>query len=172
MSGSRSAAINPYRGRRHFDGSPWVADGYRQFVVLARGKTFGYLPWYQPIVTIKTLTERPTLAGARDELWWRIELPHTCAPKIFKVLEIEAIGNVPIDLARVQARFPYWPRGRVFFGIDGRVNAINDIDIGDTMVTSSHDWAALMRRGAPPTESPTVMRTLDDIVSAEPSLSL
>lgn len=52
-----------------------------------------------------------------------------------------------------------------FFGIDGTVNAINDVHIGDTMVTSSHDWATLLARGAPPAESPTVMRTLDDIVS-------
>jgi hypothetical protein len=80
------------------------------------------------------------------------------------VLEIESIGNVPIDLAKVQARFPYWPRGRAFFGIDGRVDAVNDVCISDTMVTSSHDWAALLARGAPPTESPTVMRTLDGIV--------
>src|SRR5262249_19566446 len=53
-----SAAINAFRGRRHLDGSPWMPDGFRQFVVLARGKAFGYLPWYQPIVTIKTVAER------------------------------------------------------------------------------------------------------------------
>lgn len=39
-----STAISPYRGRRHFDGSPWTPDGFRQLVVLARGKAFGYLP--------------------------------------------------------------------------------------------------------------------------------
>ena len=37
--------------------------------------------------------------------------------------------------------------------------------IGDTMVTSSHDWADLVQRGTLPIESPTVMRTLDDILS-------
>jgi len=160
-----SAAINTYRGRTDFDGSPWIPDGFRQFVVLARGKAFGYLPWYQPIVTIATVTERPTLAHARDELWWKIELPHTCSARSFKVLEIDAIGAVPLDPAKVRARFPYWPRGRVFFGTDGTVNAVNDICISDTMVTSSHDWASLLARGTPPTESPTVMRTLDAILS-------
>ena len=160
-----SAAINTYRGRKDFDGSPWIPDGFRQFIVLARGRAFGYLPWYQPIVTIATVTQRPTLARARDELWWRIELPHTLSARSFKVLEVEAIGAVPIDLAKVRARFPYWPRGRVFFGIDGTINAINDICISDTMVTSSHDWASLLARGTPPTESPTVMRTLDDILN-------
>lgn len=160
-----SAAINTYRGRTNFDGSPWIPDGFRQFVVLARGKAFGFLPWYQPVVTIATVTERPTLARARDVLWWRIEQPKTCSARSFKVLEIEAIGALPIDLAKVQARFPYWPRGRVFFGIDGTVDAINDVCISDTMVTSSHDWADLVRRGTPPTEGPTVMRTLDDILS-------
>ncbi|HWP17113.1 MAG TPA: hypothetical protein VNM46_15915 [Xanthobacteraceae bacterium] len=160
-----SAAINTYRGRKDFDGSPWVPDGFRQFIVLARDKAFGYLPWYQPIVTIATVKERPTLANARDELWWRIELPKTCSERSFKVMEIEAIGAAPIDLSKVRTRFPYWPRGRVFFGIDGRVNAVNDVGIGDTMVTSSHDWADLVRRGTPPTEGPTVIRTLDDILS-------
>ena len=160
-----SAAINSYRGRKDLDGSPWVPDGFRQFIVLARGKAFGYLPWYQPIVTIATVAKRPSLARARDELWWRIELPKTCPERSFKVMEIEAIGPVPLDLAKVQARFPYWPRGRAFFGIDGTVNAINDVGIGDTMVTSSHDWADLVRRGTPPSESATVMRTLDDILS-------
>ena len=160
-----SAAINTYRGRKNFDGSPWVPDGFRQFVVLARGKAFGYLPWYQPIVTIATVTERPTLANARAELWWRIELPKACSARSFKVLEIEALGAVPIDLAKARARFPYWPRGRAFFGIDGTVNAVNDVCISDTMVTSSHDWASLLARGTVPAESPTVMRTLDDILS-------
>ena len=65
--------------------------------------------------------------------------------------------------AQVVAFLPDVPGA--FFGIDGRVNAINDVGIGDTMVTSSHDWADLVRRGTPPTESPTVMRTLDDILS-------
>jgi hypothetical protein len=160
-----SAAINSYRGRKDFDGLPWNPDGFRQFVTLARAKAFGYLPWYQPIVTIATVPERPTMARARDELWWRIELPKTCSERSFKMMEIEAIGPVPIDLAKVRARFPHWPRGRAFFGIDGTVNAINDVGIGDTMVTSSHDWADLVQRGTPPTESPTVMRTLDDILS-------
>jgi len=160
-----SAAINTYRGRKNFDGSPWIPDGFRQFVVLARGKAFGFLPWYQPIVTIATVTEHPTLTRARDTLWWRIEGPKTCSARSFKVLEIEAIGPLALDLTKVQARFPYWPRGRTFFGIDGTIDAINDVCISDTMVTSSHDWAALLARGTPPTESPTVMRTLDDVLS-------
>jgi hypothetical protein len=158
-----SAAVNTYRGRRDFDGAPWIPDGFRQFVVLARDKAFGYLPWYQPIVTIATVTERPTVARARPELWWKIEPAKTCSARSFKVMEIEAVGAVPIDLAKVQARFPRWLRGRAFFGIDGTMNAINDVSIGNTMVTSSHDWANLVRRGTLPAESPTVMRTLDDL---------
>src|ERR1051325_10211995 len=88
-----SAAINTYRGRKNFDGSPWISDGFRQFVVLARGKAFGYLPWYQPIVTIATVAERPMLARARDALWWRIELPKTSSEPAFQVLELEAIDR-------------------------------------------------------------------------------
>ena len=160
-----SASINTYRGRKDFDGSPWIPDGFRQFIVLARDKAFGYLPWYQPIVTIATVAERPTLVDARAELWWRIERPKTCAARSFKMMDIAAIGTVPLDLEKARTRFPHAPRSRTFFGMDGSVDAINDVDICNTMVASSHDWADLVRRGTPPAESPTVMRTLDDILS-------
>lgn len=159
-----SAAINTHRGRKHFDGSPWIPDGFRQFVVLARGRAFDYLAWYQPIVTIATVVAPPRLEDARADLWWTIETPKTCAAQYFKKLEVQTVGALAIDFAKVRERFPRGRRGVCFFGCDGTPAAVNDVGIGDTMVTSTHDWAKLLARGTPPTEGPTVMRSLSDIL--------
>ena len=159
-----SAAINTYRGRTNFDGSPWIPDGFRQFVILARGRAFDYLAWYQPIVTIATVTAPPRLEDAQSDLWWRIETPKTCSTRHFKMLEIEAVGAVPIDFAKARQRFPRGRRGLCFLGWDGTGAAVNDVGIGNAMVSSTHDWAMLLARGTPPTEGPTVMRSLSDIM--------
>jgi hypothetical protein len=159
-----SAAINPYLGRKNFDGSPWIPDGFRQFVILGRGRAFEYLAWYQPIVTIATVSAPPRLMDARSDLWWRIETPKTCSARYFKALEISAVGAVPIDLAKARERFPRGRRGICFFGFDGTADAVNDVGIGNTMVSWTHDWAMLLARGTPPTEGPTVMRSLSDIL--------
>jgi hypothetical protein len=34
----RGANINPVGGNKNFDGSPWIPDGWRQFVILNRGR--------------------------------------------------------------------------------------------------------------------------------------
>jgi hypothetical protein len=159
-----SAAINPSRGRSNFDGSPWIPDGFRQFIILDRGRAFDYLAWYQPIVTIATVTRAPSLKDARSDLWWQIETPKTCSPKHFKTMEIQAIGAVPIDFDKARARFPRGKRGTCFLGWGGTGAAINDVSISDTMWPSSHDWADLIARGTLPAEGPTVMKSLSDIL--------
>jgi fumigallin biosynthesis monooxygenase-like protein len=76
----RSACINPVVGRKNFDGKPWVHDSYRQFFILARDKAFDLAPWYQPIVAIKTVPEKPRLGDVEFDLWWELESPKTCPP--------------------------------------------------------------------------------------------
>src|SRR5262249_33617294 len=44
--------------------TPWIPDGWRQFVVLERGRAFDYLAWYQPLVCKKPVPEKPRLADA------------------------------------------------------------------------------------------------------------
>jgi hypothetical protein len=159
-----SAAINTYRGRTNYDGSPWIPDGFRQFVILARGRAFDYLAWYQPIVTIATVTAPPRLEDAQSDLWWRIDTPKTCSARHSKMLEITAVGAVSIDFAKASERFPRGRRGLCFLGCDGTSAAVNDVGIADTMESSTQDWAMLLARGTPPTEGPTVMRSLSDIL--------
>jgi hypothetical protein len=80
------------------------------------------------------------------------------------MLEIRAVGAVPIDLPKARERFPRGRRGLCFLGCDGTSAAVNDVGIADTMVSSTHDWARRLERGTPPNEGPTVMKSLNDIV--------
>jgi hypothetical protein len=147
-----SACINPYIGRKNFDGTPWVHDSYRQFIIVARGKAFAFIPWYQPMVTIKTVPELPRIDDVESDLWWKLDSPKTCLQKHFKIMEIEALGAVHIDLEKASARFPVRPRG-VYFGWDGTGAAVNDISIGNSMVPSTRDWASwYVARGLVPEE--------------------
>ena len=60
----RGDNINPRGGKKNFDGSPWIPDGWRQFIILNRGRAFDYLAWYQPLVCKKPVREKPRLANA------------------------------------------------------------------------------------------------------------
>src|SRR5437762_2228551 len=73
----RGDNINPRGGKKNFDGSPWIPDGWRQFIILNRGRAFDYLAWYQPLVCKKPVREKPRLANAGADLWWELDTPHT-----------------------------------------------------------------------------------------------
>ena len=160
-----SAAINPYIGKKRLDGSPWTPDGWRQFVILERGRAFDYLTWYQAIVTKRPVAEKPRLEEARADWWWKIETPKTCSPRHFKIMEIEPIGDLPIDMDRAYARFPKSKPGTVFLGWGGVSAAVDDITIGNTMCSSIYDWDSwYVRKGCLPMEDTTMMKSLSDIL--------
>jgi hypothetical protein len=161
-----SGAINPYLGRKHPDGSPWIPDGWRQFVILNRGRAFDYLAWYQPLVCKKPVREKPRLSDAGADLWWQLDTPKTCPRRHFDVMEIAALGTLPIDMDKARARFVKTRPGIVYLGWDGRSAAVNDITIGDSMFPSSHDWDRWYGpRGLLPEEGPTIMRNLGEILA-------
>jgi hypothetical protein len=161
-----SAAINPYMGKKNHDGSQWVADGWRQFVVLERGRAFDYLAWYQPIVCKKPVKEKPRLEDASDDLWWELETPKTCSPHQFGVMEIETLGPLPIDLDKARTRFPKTRPGVVYLGWGGRSAAVNNISIGDAMFPSSYDWERWYGpKNITPTEGPTVICSLETLLA-------
>ena len=163
-----SNAINTYRGRTNFDGSPWIPDGWRQFVVLDRGRAFDYLAWYHPLVCKKPVQQKPRVSEARGDLWWELDTPKTCPPRDFDRMEIEEIGGLPIDMERARVRFAKTRPGVVFLGWGGRGAAINDVSISDSMYPSSHDWDRWYGpQGLLPTEGPTIMRSLDEILAED-----
>ena len=161
----RDANINPRGSKKNFDGSPWIPDGWRQFVILNRGRAFDYLAWYQPLVCKKPVPEKPRLADAGADLWWELDSPHTCPRRHFDDLGLVAVGALPIDMEKARERFPKARRGIVYLGWDGRANAVNGIMISETMFPSSHDWGRWYGPGRLPEEGPTMMRSLGELLA-------
>ena len=158
-----SSCLNPYLSRKRFDASPWIPDGWRQFVILDRGRAFDHLAWYQPLVCKKPMREKPRLADAGADLWWQLDTPKTCPQSHFDRIGITAIGGLPIDVEKARARFAR-RRGVVFLGWGGQGAAVNDISIANAMVPSIHDWDRWYEpRGLLPEEGPMMMRTLAEI---------
>jgi hypothetical protein len=162
----RGSAINPHLGRKNRDGSPWIPDGWRQFVILERGRAFEYLAWYQPLVCKKPVQQKPRLSDAGADLWCELDTPKTCPRRGQDLMEIAAIGPLPIDMEKARVRFAKSRPGVVFLGWDGRSAAVNEITIADSMFPSSHDWD---RWYGPkmllPEEGPTVMRSLGELLA-------
>ena len=162
----KGSAVSLYPGRKNRDGSPWIPDGWRQFVILNRGRAFDYLAWYHPLVCKKPVPEKPRLADAGADLWWKLDTPKTCHARDVDRMEIAAIGPLPLDLDKARARFARTRPGYAFLGLDGRSWAVNDITIGDSMFPSSHDWDTWYGpRGLLPDEGPTMMRSLAEILA-------
>jgi hypothetical protein len=128
----RGEPINPYMGPKSFDRAAWIPDGYAVMLVVNRGRAFDYLTWYQPLVTVGGLPEKPTAASVPADMMWRLKLFGTCSPAHFKKLELEAIGQVTLDPEKLRARFPARP-GRASWGWHGRIYAVNDITIAEQM---------------------------------------
>lgn len=163
-----SNCLNPYLSKKHSAHSPWIPDGWRQFVILDRGRAFDYLAWYQPLVCRKPVRQEPQLAEAGADLWWQLDTPKTCPQRHFDCMQIAAIGRLPIDMEKARARFPRRRPGIVFLGWGGRGAAINEVTIADSMCPSSHDWERFYEpRGLLPEEGPTMMRSLGEILSGD-----
>jgi hypothetical protein len=160
-----SSCLNPYFGAKQLAQWPFVPDGWRQFVILDRGREFDYLAWYQPLVCKKPVREKPQLFEADADLWWELRSPKTCPPSHFDRLGITAIGRLPIDIEKARTRFAKGPRpGIVYLGWSARWAAVGDITIADCMNASSHDWERWYEpRGLLPAEGPTMVRSLEEI---------
>ena len=161
-----SSCINPYFSKKDFARFPWAADGWRQLVILDRGRAFDYLAWYQPLVCKKPVRQKPQIADAGADLWWKLDEPKTCAPRIFERMAIEQIGPLPIDMTKARLRFAKSRPGIMFLGWGGRGAAVHDAGIADTMNASTHDWDRWYEpRGLVPEEGPTMMRSLEEILA-------
>ena len=159
-----SSCINPYFSKKQLDEFPWIPDGWRQFVILDRGRAFDYLAWYQPLVCKKPVREKPRLSDAGADLWWQLHTPKTCPQSHFDRMGIAAIGRVPIDMDKARMRFAKRKPSIVFLGWGGRGAAVNDITICDTMNPSSHDWERWYEpNGLVPEEGPTIIRSLGEL---------
>jgi hypothetical protein len=163
----RSSCLTPYLRDNYYADTPWVPDGWRQFVILDQGRAFDYLAWHQPLVCKKPVKQKPRLFDAGDDLWWELDTPKTCPQRYFDCMRIEALGRLPIDMDKARARFAKQSRpGIVYLGWSARWDAINDITIADCMNPSSHDWHLRYEpKGLVPEEGPTMMRSLGELLT-------
>src|SRR5262249_18727684 len=106
----------------------WTADGWGALVVVERGRAFDYLSWYRAVVAAHSTIARPSLETIlSSDVQWRLGRPGTITALHLKRMEIETIGHVAIDAARLNALFPKRPGGRSY--------AISDISIANVMNT-------------------------------------
>ena len=121
---------------------PWTADGWTAMVIGERARAFDYLSWYRGAIAVRSTPERPSLESLlSDDLEWRLTRPGTLTALHMKRLELETIGAVEIDTARLDALFPKRPSGRSW--------AISDISIVNSMTAmpaEADDAAALAWR--------------------------
>jgi hypothetical protein len=113
----------------------WNHDGWGAAIVVDRGRAFDFLAWYTMLTISYALTEKPTIAQLRAEPLWVLRNPGTCSPVHFKRLELEKIGVMAIDNAKLEHSLPL-PAGQR--------SAIDDISIANSLSIGPHLPAALM----------------------------
>ena len=91
-------SINPYYATiRMVNGRSWIPDGWGAAIIIGCGRAFDFLSWYRPLTLAEARGEKPALDWLRSDVLWRLELPGACSPTHFKRLELEKIGNLPLD---------------------------------------------------------------------------
>ncbi len=95
--------INPYLGPKYFDRSSWKPDGWGLMAILERGRVFDYLAWYQPIVAARAVTARPSSTSMGKDTGWVLKNPGTFNQAKLGRMELERLGSVGLDGAKVDA---------------------------------------------------------------------
>ena len=105
--------INPYYASKELnkrytkDGpTPWMQDGWAAAVIIDCGRAFDFLSWYRPLTVAEAVVEKPVLDSLRGNVIWRLQQPATCSPTHFARMELEKIGNLPVDPEKVRTVFP------------------------------------------------------------------
>jgi hypothetical protein len=95
--------INPYLGSKYFDRSAWKPDGWGLVAILERGRVFDYLVWYQPIVAVRAVAVRPGSPPTGEDTAWVVQNPGTFSKAKWSAMELELLGSVGVDAAKVDA---------------------------------------------------------------------
>jgi hypothetical protein len=154
---AKGRPINPYitPGKERSSGPlAWSQDGWSAFVVVDRGRAFGFLSWYRPMTIASAVAEMPALSGLYGELLWTFRLAGTCSTVHFKRMRFEHIGKLPVDGVKLKLAFPEMR--------PSHSQAISDISISNALSVgpSVHSYLlaapgepAAARRGRMPTLS-------------------
>jgi hypothetical protein len=157
--------LNPYfafkeRNKRYTtDGPmPWLQDGWAAAVILDCGRAFEFLSWYRPLTLATAAIDKPTPSSLRGDLVWRLEGPGTCSPTHFKRMELEKIGNVPVDPDKVRTVFP---------GLRPGISAaVGDISIANRLHVAPHAGSGRSEESADRLRARTrIIRGIEQILS-------
>ena len=130
--------INPYFPSKERDTQftkegpiPWTQTDWGAMVIVGCGRAFDFLSWYRPLVIIEACAQKPTPeALTAESVPWRLDSAGTCSPHQFKKMEMETIGHVSLDPAKIETVFP---------GLRPGISAaVSDISIANRM----HSMAA------------------------------
>jgi hypothetical protein len=103
----RGHPFNPYFATARVEnGRPWIPDSWGAAVIIERGRAFGFLSWYRPLTIAKAVGDKPSLAALRGDAGWRLFRAGTCSTAHFKRMELEKIGNLAIDPAKLASVLP------------------------------------------------------------------
>ena len=121
---SGGGSINPYFASLEQTPS-WRHDGWAVMVIIARGRAFDFLAWYQFLTIDCAAPEKPTAIPMDDSQLWVLRQPGTVTPLHIKRLQLERLGSVSVDSDKLQRTFPYMR--------PGIVQAVIDLSICDGM---------------------------------------
>ncbi|HXU15615.1 MAG TPA: hypothetical protein VN708_10850 [Terriglobales bacterium] len=135
----------------------WKQDGWGVAIVVDLGRAFDYLAWYRHITPFAALGSKPDAEIIVSLEPWILRRPGTCSSVHFKRMELENIGRVEVDSAKVHTFFPEMK--------PGTYQAINDISIANELSvrasgTTPNSDAAPQRRQVVP-----IVPTISDIRS-------
>lgn len=121
---SRGKCINSYYPAKERIPN-WQQDGCGMTVIVDRGRAFDFLAWYRPVTIFAAMERTPSLETLQSAGPWVLKRPGTCSRVHFTRLELEKIGSLQLDAARMRERFPQIK--------PGNYQAINDISIANEL---------------------------------------
>jgi len=122
---SRGECINPYFRNKSLITGGWSHDGWGAAIVVERGRAFDFLAWYRPLVASSVEQEKPVIDTIVARRHWRLDRPGTASRLHIARMEIEGIGRLNVDPAKIHGRFAKLPTGVA--------DAVNDVSIANRL---------------------------------------
>ena len=122
---SRGHCINPYFRDKSLITGGWNQDGWGTAIIVERGRAFDFLAWYRPLVASAVQVEKPIVDTIVAQRRWRLDRPGTASRLHIVRMEIETVGVLRVDQAKLHTRFAQLP--------SGVSDAVNDISIANRL---------------------------------------
>jgi hypothetical protein len=136
--------------------SNWKQDGWGIAIVVDVGRAFDYLAWYRHITPLGALGTKPDAEIIASLAPWILRRPGTCSSVHFKRMELENIGRVAVDSAKVYTFFPEMK--------PGTYQAINDISIANELSVKASGWTPSSDAASPRRQPVPTVPTINDIL--------